>query len=163
MTGAVGEGAGAPRRAGACCSPSESTRPCVRIDSNTGDTVVAGEHVLGGVAGAAVADLGEQLRGRDHGAFEQRQEDGAVGMLVDRGGDLALELLDLRVQGLDHRDQRQHEVPPRGKLELADATVSCPPELGQQLRRVLPPAVALSLKKRPQARFAKPRRVRRLG
>ena len=55
----------------------------------------------------------------------------------------------------------EHELPAGGKLELADATVGCAPELGQQLRRVLPPAVALSRKERPQARFAKPARVGR--
>jgi hypothetical protein len=39
------------------------------------------------VAGAAVADLGQQLGGGDHGAFEQREEDLPVGMLADRGRD----------------------------------------------------------------------------
>jgi hypothetical protein len=41
---------------------------------------------------AAVADLGQQLRGADHalGCLEQRQEDGAVGVFADGGRDLAL-------------------------------------------------------------------------
>jgi len=51
---------------------------------------VAGERVAVRVAGAAVADLGQQLRGGDHGAFEQREEDRAVGVLADRAGDLPL-------------------------------------------------------------------------
>jgi hypothetical protein len=56
---------------------------------------VAGERVVAGVAGALVADLGEQDRG-GHGALwvaERGQEDLAVGMRANSGGDLALQYL----------------------------------------------------------------------
>ena len=68
---------------------------------------VGGERVAGGVARAAVADLRQQLGRADHavGLFEQREEDGAVGVLADGGGDLALEVADLLAGRLDHRDQ----------------------------------------------------------
>ena len=69
---------------------------------------VAGERVTGGVAGTAVAHLGEQLRGRDHARpLNSDRKIGAVGMLADRDRDLTLELLDLRVHGLDRGDERR--------------------------------------------------------
>ena len=58
---------------------------------------VGGERVVGGVAGAVVADLGEQAGG-GHDALavaEEGEEDRAVGVGSDGAGDLAGELADL--------------------------------------------------------------------
>ena len=112
----------APRGAsGGCCRPACRTRARRRLLQpqrkhaalRLPDSIATaawpasrGERVASRVARAAVADLGQQLRGGDHAAgVEQREEDLPVGMLADRGGDLALELLDLRVERLDRRDQ----------------------------------------------------------
>ena len=82
-------------------------------------------------------------------------------MLADLGRELALELLDLHVQRLDRRDQRQHELPASGQLELADATLGRAPELCEQLRGLLAAGVVLAGQERPKARFAQPARVGR--
>jgi hypothetical protein len=60
------------------------------------------------VAGAAVADLGQQLCGGHDAArvAEQREEDLTVWMLMQRRRDLPVELLDLLDQRLDRRNQR---------------------------------------------------------
>src|ERR1700694_6329885 len=115
---------------------------------------VAGERITGWVAGATVADLGQQLGGGDHGAFEQREKDLAVGMLADRGRDLALELLDLRVERSHRRDQREHELAARCQLELADATLGRAPELCEQLRGLLAARVPRAGEKPSHARLA---------
>src|ERR1039457_2401495 len=55
------------------------------LDRDGGLAGVAGERITGWVAGAAVADLRQQLGGGDHAVLEQRLEDLAVGMIADRG------------------------------------------------------------------------------
>jgi hypothetical protein len=57
--------------------------PLAGLDRDRGLAGVAGECVRGGVAGAAVADLGQQLGGADDrvGVAEQRAEDLAVRMV----------------------------------------------------------------------------------
>jgi hypothetical protein len=112
---------------------------------------------------AAVADLGQQFRRRDDGAFEQREQDRAVGMLADGCGDLPLEFLDLPVSEFGHRDQRQHQLPPGAQLVLTDATLGRLLELGQQHRGLLASPVALTRQELGQAGFAQPARVVRLG
>ena len=126
---------------------------------------VGGERVAGWVARAAVADLRQQLRGADHaaGLLEQRQEDRAVGVLAHRGGDLALELLDLPVERLDRRDQAQHQLAAGGQLELADPGRGGAAELCEQLRGLLAAGVALPDEEPVQARFSQAARVRGAG
>src|SRR5450755_4588321 len=131
------------------------------LDRHGGLAGVAGERVARRVACAAVADLGQQLGGSDHavGAFEQRAEDLAVGVLADRRRDPALELLDLPADQFDHRDQRQHQLAAGAQFKLADATVGSAPELCQQLGRLLAAGVVLAREKPGQARLAEPARV----
>ena len=78
------------------------------LERDRGLAGVAGECVARGVARAAVADLGQHRGCGDDAspAAEQREEDLAVGMLADRGGDLPLELLDLGDDRFKRRDQR---------------------------------------------------------
>ena len=135
------------------------------FDRHGGLASVAGERVAVWVAGAAVPDLRQQLGRGDHavGAFEQRSEDGAVGMLPDHGRELALELLDLHAHRLERRDQRQHQLATGAQLELADATRGRTPELAEQLRGRLPAGVALASQKRCQTRLAQPPRLSRTG
>ena len=80
-------------------------------------------------------------------------------MLADRGLELALELLDLHAQRGDRRDQREHELPAGGQLELADATRGRAPQLGQQLCGQLAAGVPLAGEARLQACLAQPARV----
>ena len=95
--------------------------------------------------------------------FEQRGEDGAVGMLTHRVGDLALERLDLRGEGLERLDERQHQRSTGGQLGLANASFGRAPELGQQLRRLLAPGVMLAGEERPKALPAQGTRDGRAG
>ena len=137
-----------------------------RLDRDRGVAGVGGERVAGGVARAAVADLGEQLGGGDHavGVPEQREEDGAVGVLADGGRDLPLELLDLLVERLDHRDQRPHEFSAGAELELADPGHGGAAELGQKLRGGLAAGVTLAGEERRAGRcWPSPRASAGLG
>ena len=59
----------------------------------------------------------------------ERQEDLAVGVLAQRGGDLLGELLDLLDQWLDRCDQGEHERSAGGELGLADASLGRASEL----------------------------------
>ena len=131
------------------------------LDRDGGLPGVGGERVPGGVARAAVADLGQELGGADHtiGLLEQRQEDGAVGVLADGGGDLALELLDLLVERLDRRHQAQDQRPADAELELADPGLGGAAELCEQLPGLLPAGVVLADEESAQARFSQAARV----
>ena len=75
VAGAVGERAERDAQALVAAPAEAGGLAFAGLDRDRGLAGVAGERVAGGVAGAAVADLGEQLRGGDHGAFEQREED----------------------------------------------------------------------------------------
>src|SRR5262245_5551632 len=67
-----------------------------------GDAGQAGQRVGGGEPCAGIADLGQRPSGGDGAGSGQRGEDGLVRMGVQRGGDLAVEGVDL----LDERGQR---------------------------------------------------------
>jgi hypothetical protein len=114
------------------------------LDRDGGLADGGGERVAGWVARAAVADLRQELGGADHAVWllEQREDDLAVGVPADGGGDLPLELLDLPVQRLDRRDQAQHQLPAGGELELADPGRGGAAELCEQLRGLLAAGVA---------------------
>src|ERR1039458_2122233 len=90
VTGAVGQRA--ERRAEALVAGPAKARRLVLagFDRDRGLAGVGSERVAGRVARATVADLGQQLSGADHasGILEQRQEDLAVWMLAQRGGEL---------------------------------------------------------------------------
>src|SRR6202022_4411754 len=129
------------------------------LDRDRGLAGVAGERVAGWVAGAAVADLGQQLGGGDEAVLEQRQEDGAVGVGADRGLDLPLERPDLVNEGLERRDQAEHELPARFELRLAAPPFGRATQLGEQLSGLLAPRVVLAGKERLQPLLAQPLRV----
>ncbi len=135
------------------------------LDRDRGLAGVGGERVAGGVAGAAVADLGQQLGGGDHArALEQREEDLPVGMRADRGGDLPLELGDLRVERPDHRDEaRARAAGGRRARARRPVPVGAALSLASSSRGRLPPGVALARQERLQARLAEPARVGRAG
>ena len=135
------------------------------LDRDGGLAGVGGERVAGWVTRAAVADLGQQLRGADHaaGLLEQRQEDLTVGMLAHRGGDLRLQLLDLPVERLDRRGQAEHQLPAGGQLELPDPGYGGAAELCEQLRGLLAAGVVLAEEEPVQARFSQAARIRGAG
>ena len=56
------------------------------------------------------------------GETEQREEDPPIGVRAHLDPDLALELLDLRVQRPDHRHEREDQLATSGELKLADAS-----------------------------------------
>jgi hypothetical protein len=82
-------------------------------------------------------------------------------MLAHRGGELALELLELAVQRRERRDQREHELAAGAQLELADTPRGRATELCEQFRGLLPAGVPLAGQERGQARLAQPARVGR--
>ena len=67
------------------------------LDRDRGHAGVGGEVLGGGVAGAVIADLGQEGRGADDavGALEERQEDLTVGVCADGVADLCGEQADL--------------------------------------------------------------------
>ena len=95
--------------------------------------------------------------------LEQREEDRTVGVLADGGGDLPLELADLLVERVDHRDHAAHEFSAGAELELADAGDRGAAKLGQKLRGRLPAGVVLADEEPLQARCSQPVRVRGAG
>jgi hypothetical protein len=158
-----------PHRKGGCLA-------FAGFDRDRGLAGVAGERVAGWVARAAVADLGQQLGRGDHAArvAEQRQEDLAIGVLAQRGRDLAVELLDLGDERPDRRDQREHERSAGAQLRrdqrehersagaqlrLADASLGCPSELREQRGGLLATRIPLARKERRQTLFAERTRV----
>ncbi len=77
-----------------------------------------------GIAGAAVADLGEQGGGADdRGAIaKETAEDLPVGMRVQAGGDPSVELDDLADDDLQRSDERERDTSSAAGLCLAGAT-----------------------------------------
>ena len=111
---------------------------------------------------AGVAHLCEHRgRGDDAaGAAEQREEDGAVGMLAHGGGDLALELVDRSDDRFKRRDQREHRRAAGLALSAPGPALGRATELGQQFGRRLVAAVALA---RQRWRRCWPTTARRRG
>src|SRR5437764_1455043 len=70
------------------------------------------------------------------------------------GSDLAFEILDLGVEGSNHRDEAEHEPPTRSKLALTDTSARGTAELGHQRGWMLPARVPLALEKRLHPRDA---------
>src|ERR1700761_2020566 len=82
VTSRVGEGAGRGSQPLVAAVAEGRDLLFAGFDRDGGHAGVGGERVRGGVALAAVADLGQQRRGGDHalGVFEQREEDLPVGV-----------------------------------------------------------------------------------
>src|SRR5664279_1557042 len=146
VTGAVRECAERATQPLIAAPPEVGCLAFAGLDSDGGLAGVSGERVAGWVAGAAVADLGQQLGGSHDAArvAEQRQEDLTVGVLSQRGRDLLSELLDLVDERRDRRDQREHDRPARDHLRVADASFGRTPELREQLGGLLPSRVVLA-------------------
>ena len=111
MAGRVGEGAGGVSEALVGAAAEARDFALAGLHSDGAHPGVGGEGLRGGVAGAAVPDLGEQHCGADHalGVTEQREEDGAVGVSVDAVSDLAGQLADLAHEGLQGSDEGEHD------------------------------------------------------
>ena len=133
------------------------------LDRDSGLAGIPGERVAGRVARPAVTDLREQPAAviTLSGPLNSDRKIAPSGCSRSAVADLALELLDLHVQRLDRRDQREHELPAGAQLELADAALGRAPELGEQLRRLLPAGGGLSGQKPPKAGLAGGRAGRR--
>ena len=149
------------RLAAACCTPSGSRRPCVcriRVRPRLGRGRRRSVRV---VARAGFADILGFVAADASGAAEQREEDGAVGMLAHGGGDLALELVDRSDDRFKRRDQREHRRAAGLAFERSGPALGRATELGQQFGRRLVAAVALARQERPEPLLAQPARVGR--
>ena len=164
VPGAVGQGAERAAQPLVAAPAERRGLALAGLDRDGGLAGVGGERVSGGVTRPAVADLGEQLGGGHDAArvAKQRQEDLAIGVLVQSGGDLLGELLDLLDQRLDRRDQREDDRPARDHLRFADASFGRAPELCEQLGGLLTSRVALPGEK-PSRSAARRGRARRRG
>ena len=114
-----------------------------------GDGRLAGDRLerdAGGVAFAAVTDLGEQLGGGDDalGVAEEREEDAAVVVGADGAGDLAGQELDLLDQGLERGDECEDDGAAGLELGLAGAAFWRRAEPGEQLVGASAAAVAVA-------------------
>src|SRR5262249_54022215 len=77
-----------------------------RLLCHWSDTAFGGEMLGGNEATAVVAELGEELGGAQAPASEERRDDFAVGMGLDRMLDRAGERRDLRDKWTEHGDER---------------------------------------------------------
>ena len=122
---------------------------------------VGGEVLGGGVAGAVVADLGQEGRGADHavGVLEERQEDLAVGVRVDGVTDLGGEQADLFHDRSQRGDEREDESTAGVGFDLAGAAGWGRAELGEQLTGGLASAVVVAGEEPGEGLLAEPVRV----
>ena len=119
---------------------------------------VGGEAVGGGVAGAVVADFGEQAGGGHDafGVFEERQEDRSVGVRSDGAGDLAGELADLRDDRYQRGDESCDGAAVRFALQVAERGDRGRAQPAEQLVDRTSPAVGVAGEEALQALGAQP-------
>ncbi len=153
VAGAVGEHAEVLSQAFVAGPAEGGCAAFARLDGDGCHAGVGGEAVAGGVAGAVVADLGEQAGGADRarGVFEEREESRSVGVCADGAGDLAGELADL----LDDWAQRCDDAEDGGAscvgLEFADDGDGCAAQPFEQFLDWAPAAVGVACEERGQA------------
>lgn len=160
--GADADGAAQPRVAG----PAEAGD--LALAGLHGNRSLAGDRLerdAGGVALAPVADLGQQLGGADDRfrVTEERAEDRAVGVLVERASDLAGQQPDLLDEGLERGGEAEHDRAPRLGLELAHSAGGRQAQPGEQLGGALAAAVAVAGEGAGEALLAKAARLLRAG
>ncbi len=135
------------------------------LDGDGGLAGVGSDRVAVGVAGAAVADLGQQGRGADDrvAAAKERTKDLPVGVRVKRTGDLGVEIGDLGDHRLERAHERQHDLPASRGLDLFGAPGRRLTQALEQLHRRRAVVVAVSPQERRQALLAEPAGVRGAG
>ena len=133
------------------------------LDGDGGLAAIGRQGLVGWVARAAVAHLGEHGRGGDDalGVLEQGPEGVAVGVIVQRSTDLAGQLADTRHERLERGDQRQHDLPARLGLQLARSALGGAPEPVQQLLWAATAAVAVTRQEAGHSVLAERARVSR--
>src|SRR5215218_3887062 len=153
VAGAVGEYAEVVAQAFVAGPAEGGVAVFARFLGDRGLAGVGGEAVGCGIAGAVVADLGEQAGGGEDalGVAEEAEEDRSVGVGADGAGDLAGEQADLG----DDRDQRGDEsgdgVMARFVLEFADRGDGGAAQAFEQLADGASSAVAVAGQERVQA------------
>src|SRR5215211_5245939 len=135
------------------------------LDRDGGHAAVGGERFAGGVAVAAVADLGEQSGGGDDrlGVAEERAEDFAVAVGADGVGDVGGQLRDPFDERPERRHEREHDLPARLELGVAGAARGGGAQPFEQLPWGAPAGVAVAGEKGGEALLAEPRSVDRAG
>jgi hypothetical protein len=131
------------------------------LDRYWGLSGISGERVVGGVAVAVIADLGDQPGGCEDAlaVTEEGEEDRPVRVRADSTGDLAGELADL----LDDRAQRGSECDHGGAscvlLEFVDDGGRCAAQLPQQLGGSALAAIGITCEETFEAFLAETTRV----
>src|SRR5215211_4575090 len=155
----------------------EAPRPGVVVSGRVGESgegvaeafvagvAEGGERFAGGVAVAAVADLGEQSGGGDDrlGVAEERAEDFAVAVGADGVGDVGGQLRDPFDERPERRHEREHDLPARLELGVAGAARGGGAQPFEQLPWGAPAGVAVAGEKGGEALLAEPRSVDRAG
>src|SRR5579884_2118445 len=161
VAGAVGEGAERVAEAVVAGAAEAGDLLLAGLDRDGRLAGVASERFAGGVAGALIADLGEQDGGGESavGAREGGEEDLPVRMCVDRVGDLAIEQRDLLDDRAQDGDQSADELAARRVFALAGAAGRRGPELLEQLSGWAPAAVAVAREEVSELPFSHPARV----
>ena len=126
---------------------------------------VGGERAVAGVAFAAVADLGEHLRGAQERVRcdEQGAERGTVGVILEGLADLGGQLADLLDDRLQRADDCEHDLPAGLGFELAGAPFRGVAQAAQQLAGGAPTGVAVPVKERRESLLPEPAGVCRTG
>ncbi len=121
-----------------------------------GDAGFRGELFRGREPGAVVAELGQDLGGVDLTAAGQALQERAVRVLVQGGRDRGGQLLDLRDEGREDRDQGVDEFAAGLGLRLPGATERGGAQPGQQFGGGAAAAVGVTAEELGQAALAEP-------
>src|SRR5437660_6211451 len=124
---------------------------------------LSGELVAGGEARAIVAELGEDLGGVDGAAAGQALDERTIGMLRQRGRNGSGELLEVRHQRGEHRDESADEFTARLGLRLAGQARGRAAQTGEQVGRRAAATVGVLPEELDQALFAEAGRAVRRG
>src|SRR5712692_4162879 len=107
------------------------------------DAGFGGELFVRGEAGAVIAQLGEDLRGVHGTTAGQALNEWAVGMVSEGGGDRRAELLDLRDEGHEDRDEAADDLAAGVGFRLPGLAGGRATEARQQLGGRAPAGVAV--------------------
>jgi len=156
VSGAVGEDAHVFAQALVAGPAEGGVAAFAGLDRDWGLAGVGGERVVGGVAGAVVADLGEQPGGGYDalGVAEEREEDRPVGVRFGGAGDLACELADLLNDGTQSSDEADHGGATCVLLELSDDGAGGATQPGEQFGGGASAAVGVTREKAFKALLA---------
>jgi hypothetical protein len=135
------------------------------LDRDGGLAGVGGQGAVGGVALAAIADLGEHRRGAQPGVRgdEQRAESPPIRVGLERVTDLDCQLADPSNDRLQGGHERQDDLPASDQLELAGASLCPASQTVEQFSGGLAAGVAVTLQKRREPLLTEAAGIDRVG